>query len=109
MIQRSQDFGFAIEAGESFRIVGHFERKHLYRDVSLKLGIVGAVDLAHTARTKRCEDLVLAEFVPRSKRHIYGLAKFIRSEAVGMDDGASGGYPLRWTARHFANRFRRKS
>ena len=49
MIQRGEDFGFALEPREAFGIGGERLGQDLDRDVALQVGVAGAIHLAHAA------------------------------------------------------------
>ena len=53
MIQRGEDFGFALEPREPLGIAQRtLAGRTLMRDVALQLRVAGAVDLAHAARAE---------------------------------------------------------
>ena len=49
MVQRGEDFRFALKPGEAFRIVGERLWQHLQRHVPVELGVAGAIHLTHPA------------------------------------------------------------
>ena len=57
MVQRREHFGFALEAGEAFGIVGEARREDFDRDVALQPRVARAIDLAHAAGAERCQHL----------------------------------------------------
>ena len=61
MIQRGEDFRFALEAGEPLGIGRERRREDLDRDLALQLRVRGAIDLAHAARADGDGDFVGAE------------------------------------------------
>src|SRR6516164_345898 len=61
MIERSQHFGFALEASHSLRITGVSIGENLERHIALQLGVASAINLAHAACAQRGENLVSAK------------------------------------------------
>jgi hypothetical protein len=61
MIQRGQDLGFALEAGEALGVGGHGLRQNLDRHLAAELRVFGAIDLPHAAFTKLGGDLEVRE------------------------------------------------
>jgi hypothetical protein len=53
MIKRSQDLGFALEAGQTLGILRQGIREDLDGDVTIGLGIASAVHFAHTPADQR--------------------------------------------------------
>ena len=49
MVQRREDFRFALEAREALGSARQRLGQHLDRDLALQLGVGGAIDLAHAA------------------------------------------------------------
>jgi len=47
MIERGEDLGLTAEPSDAFGIVGERGWQDLQRDITTKLGVLGAVDLAH--------------------------------------------------------------
>ena len=58
MIQRRQDFRFALEARQPLRVTGDRSRQHLDGDLSLQVRIGGPIHHAHAAGAKRRGDFV---------------------------------------------------
>ena len=58
MIELGQDLCFASEAREPIGIAREDLGKDFERDVSIQLGIVGAIHLAHAARTNELADFI---------------------------------------------------
>ena len=58
MIETGQDLGLTLKAGDPFRIGVKSFRQDLDRDVTAKLRVASAIDLAHAARPKRGDDFV---------------------------------------------------
>jgi hypothetical protein len=58
VIQRREDLGFALEAGQPVGVVREQLREHFQRDIAIELGVARAVDLTHAAATKRGDDLI---------------------------------------------------
>ena len=65
MIQRRQDFGFALKSGEPLRVTRDGLWQHLDGDLSLQVRVGGPVHLAHAACPERADDLVWPEPDPR--------------------------------------------
>ena len=61
MIERGEDFGLALKAGEPLAIVRDVGRQYFQRDVTFELRVPRAVDLAHAAGAQGREDFVRAE------------------------------------------------
>ena len=61
MVQRGQELGFTLEAGDAIRIGGERVRQDLDRDLAAQLRVASTIDLAHSAGTKRGLNLVWAE------------------------------------------------
>jgi hypothetical protein len=69
MRERRDRFGLALEAGQRVGIGGDGSREDLDRHVSVQLLIPRALDLPHSTRAQRCEDLVCTEAGPGGNRH----------------------------------------
>ena len=69
MVQRGEDFRFAIEASEAVGVVGEGPGENFDGGVAVELGVAGAVDFAHAARAQGREDSVVAELVAWGERH----------------------------------------
>ena len=61
MVQRGEDFGFALEAREPIGIAGERLGQHLDRDLAFQLGVRRAIHLAHPAGADLGGDFVRAE------------------------------------------------
>jgi hypothetical protein len=68
MVQRREDFGFTLEAGEPLRIRGQRSWQHLDGDLALQVDVGGAIDLSHAACAESGEDLIRAEARAGSQR-----------------------------------------
>ena len=64
MVQRGDGLGFPLE---SFT---ELSGRDLDRDVAIQTRVSGAINLSHTPRTDKCEDLIRAEFVAGLERHV---------------------------------------
>jgi hypothetical protein len=53
VVELGEGFCLALKARKPLRIVSHFGRKELERDVAAELGVGSAIYLAHTARAER--------------------------------------------------------
>ena len=58
MVQRSQNLRFTFEASHALSVIGEKLRQNFQCDFALQLGIAGAVNLAHAARTQQVKDLI---------------------------------------------------
>src|SRR5262245_34683867 len=74
MVQRSEDFGFALESSEAFRVCRERLRQDLESDIALQSRVSRPVDLPHAARTDGSGDFVGAEAGPASKAHFFSNA-----------------------------------
>ena len=72
MIERGEDFGFALKAREPIRIAGHHGGQNLDRDRSFQIAVGRPIHLAHAARTDGGSDFVGAEARARSEGHLGG-------------------------------------
>ena len=70
MIQRGEDFCFAVEAREAFRVAGQRIGKNFDGDLALQLQVAGAIHFAHPAGAERGEDLITTELVACGERHM---------------------------------------
>ena len=61
MIERGEQFGFALEPGEAIGVRGHSGRQHLDGHRALQAGVGGLVDLAHASFADLSGDFVDAE------------------------------------------------
>ena len=62
-------FGFAIEAGQPFRVARERLRQNLERDVAVETRVARPVNLAHAAGAERLDDLVHTKTRTGSQRH----------------------------------------
>jgi hypothetical protein len=70
IVQRGNRACLVLEALPRFRISRERDGEHLDGDGAIEPGVVRAVDLAHTARTKRGYDFVRTEARARGERHL---------------------------------------
>ena len=68
MIERGEDFRFALEAREPLGIGGDGRGQHLDRDGPLQVGVGGPVHLAHPAHADLGGDFIEAETGAGGKR-----------------------------------------
>ena len=61
MVQRGEDLGFALEAGQAVGIGGEGLGQDFQRHVAVELRVAGAVDLPHPACANLGGDLIRAE------------------------------------------------
>ena len=69
VVERGQNLGLALEAGQPVLIGCHGGRQDLQGHLTLQLGVAGPIDLAHTARAEMADDLVGSEAGAGSQRH----------------------------------------
>ncbi len=69
VFERCQKRRFALEAQQPLRLGGYIVRQNLDRDLALQKPMSRPVDLSHTARTERRENLVLADGASGSEPH----------------------------------------
>ena len=58
MIQPTRRASLALKARQAFGVPGELARKHFDGDIALDPRVAGAIDLSHTARADRGNDLV---------------------------------------------------
>ena len=75
VVERRQQLGFALEPGEPVGVGGEVVGEDLDGDVALQLGVTGAVDLPHTPRAERFQDLVMTEGCTDHERPEVGRAR----------------------------------
>ena len=61
VVQRGEDVRFALEAREAVDIQCEGFRSHLESHVAIERGITRSIDLAHSARAEKLEDLIWTE------------------------------------------------
>ena len=59
MIERSQDMRFPLESCHALRVVGKDGRQDLEDHLTPQLGVGGAIDLSHAARTELGGDPIM--------------------------------------------------
>jgi hypothetical protein len=69
MIERREDFGFALESRQPFAIVGDISGEDLDGDLALQPRIARPIHLSHTAGAKLRDDLVRTDLLSGSKGH----------------------------------------
>src|SRR5215510_4825679 len=69
MIQERQNFRFASKSRNSFRIIRKLEGQKLERYFSLQLGIAGAINLSHAARSQQFENFIRLQDIAAGKSH----------------------------------------
>ena len=84
MVERGQDFRFSLKAAHALGIGGELLGQDFQRDISVQLGIGGAVDLAHAAFTDFLQDFVMADACPEHVSPSQTLPKWC------LDDKRSG-------------------
>ena len=61
MIERGQEFGFAVEASQGLGMAREFRGENLDRDIAFLLRVARAIDLAHSACPDGCQNYVRAD------------------------------------------------
>ena len=61
MVERGENFGFALKARETIGIARYRRGQHLDGDRALQVGIGGAIHLAHSTHANLRGDLIRAE------------------------------------------------
>ena len=69
MMQLGQDLRFPLESSKPLGVLGKRCRKDLDRNLSIELGVGGAIDLAHATGAQGGDDLVGAEAGAGRERH----------------------------------------
>ena len=69
MIQRREDFGFALEPHQPLCVCRNGLRQDLDRDLPLQVLVSGAIHLSHAADTDLGGDFIRAEASANSERH----------------------------------------
>jgi hypothetical protein len=90
VLERSQDPGLPLEAGEMIRIAREGVREHLDRDVPPEPRVARAIDLAHAAGAERREDFVGTESGSRREAQGFG-SDFARRSSRQFTTMVSGG------------------
>src|SRR5476651_2357816 len=73
MVQRREQLRFTLEPRDLLLVIEEIFGQDLDRDFSSKSRVSGFVDLSHSARAKRREDLVRAELRAGGESHRTGL------------------------------------
>ena len=61
VVQRRENFGFALKAGEPVGVRRDRRRQDFDRDLALQVGIGGAVHLTHAAHAEQGDDVIRTE------------------------------------------------
>ena len=69
MVQRGEDFRFALEPGQPLAVGRHSVGEDLDGDLSLEVGVGGAIDLAHPAHADLRGNFIRAESGARGEGH----------------------------------------
>ena len=72
MIEGREDVRLALEAGTPVGVARDRVRQDLERHLPLQLQVAGAIDLAHSARPERCQNLIWAKRGAGVERHRRG-------------------------------------
>lgn len=73
MVERREDFGFALESREAIRVTSHRGRQYLDRDLALQVGVGRTIHLAHPAFAEERGYLVRAETGSGSQSQVAGM------------------------------------
>ena len=76
MIERREDLSFALEARETFGIGRDRRRQHLDRDVTMEVGVAGAIDLTHPPGSNGRDDLIGADARASGKSQAWMIIRF---------------------------------
>ena len=68
MIERGEEFGFAVESRQPLGIVRKLRRQRLDGHVAVELLIAGAIYLAHSASANLGGDFITADCLANQKR-----------------------------------------
>ena len=79
MVERGEDFGFALETRESIGVRRDRRRQDFDRDLALEIRVGRAVHLAHATDAKKGDDLIRAE--PRAGRERGGRQRAANTNA----------------------------
>jgi len=69
MVQRGQHLGLALEAAQSIGVADHTVGQDLQRDLAIQRGVARAIDLTHSARADKGENLVRSEACSDRESH----------------------------------------
>ncbi len=69
VIQRGEQLRLAAKAGQTIAILGNEVGENFNGNVTIQLGIAGAVDLSHSTRAQWGDDFVWPEFCAWNQRH----------------------------------------
>ena len=99
MVQRREDFRFALESRQPLGIAGHRRRQHLDGDAALQIGVGRPIDLAHAARADLGGDFIRTEAGADCEGHVGRTGVIIRGMrgfgGLLLVHGAVAFYPLR--------------
>ncbi len=70
MVERGQDFGFALETGQPLGVVHEGVGQDLQGDIAVQLGVAGLIDFAHAAGANGGDDFIDAERGAGFERHV---------------------------------------
>ena len=85
VVERGEDFSFALKASEPIGIAGEMLRQNLQGNVALQPGVAGAIHLAHATDAQSSEDFIRPQMFT-GQRHtvaaLYGTGPSARSDTV---------------------------
>ena len=84
VIERGEDFGFALKARQPVGVGRERCGQDLHRDLALQSGVRRAIHLAHAARAERREDVVGAEARATGQGHEATLILQVLAEPQGQ-------------------------
>ena len=79
MVQRGEHGGFALKAGQPFRIIHEVCGKDFDGYLARELGVVLLIYFAHPARANLRDDFVRSEFRASSEHHLFSFAGQFRT------------------------------
>ena len=89
VVQRGEGAGFSTETSDPFRIVEQLVGKDLEGDLTIQLGVTGAVDLTHAASAEQVEDLEVSDGLADQRAGLLGQgASILRCGRTRVNRGA---------------------
>ena len=85
MVQRREDFGFALEASQTFRVSGDVRGQHLDGDVPLQVGVSGPIHLPHSAFAKLGGHAIKTNHSPDRQRVLPSASARLRSARISAE------------------------
>src|SRR5262245_6823646 len=98
MIERSQELCLALEPREALGIERKAFRQDLDRDVAIQFRVTGAIDLAHSTRAERRDDLVRTD-TGAAVQPQTSLAISTTSDSFRFSSSTVTGFPMKLLAK----------